>query len=108
MWCEIMLGVLCAVVVVLLWCRRPKSPAAEEFSAVDAMVATERAKASAAAFSNTLQRRLGMENAGDTFQTNRTVGTFDAYKQNFTSGDVGYGTMMAGFQRPTVLPLGRA
>ena len=47
-----------------------------------------------AAFSNTLQRRLGMGGAGDT-----------GAKQNFRSGDVASGTMYAGYYNPAALPI---
>lgn len=47
-------------------------------------------------FSNTLQRRLGMDSAGDTNM-----------KQNFTPGisSVGFGTQYQGYYNPSVLPI---
>lgn len=117
MWGRIAFGIICVVILWCLWRRydaaevADKAAAAESFAAADLAAYAMRAQPAMATFSNTLQRRMGMGSAGgstEQFGTNHSVGTFDSYKQNFSSGDVGYGTMMAGFQGPTVLTFGRA
>lgn len=63
---------------------------------------------SANTFSNTLQRRLGMESAGGSehFGTNACVGTFDCDKQNFSSArPVGFNTEWDNYQHSSVLPI---
>lgn len=74
-----------------------------------------RAKMAAGTFSNTLQRRLGMDGAGSSaakepFGTNNCVGTFDcmqggALGEHFRSGSVYAGTMEEGYSHSAALPI---
>ncbi len=60
------------------------------------------------ALTNTLQRRLGSENAGsqkEQLRTNSCIGTFDCFYDNFTQkNDIAAGTMYAGYYNNASLP----
>lgn len=115
--------IICIFILMCIWGKwkeaEAESAAVEQFTQAGLAAYADRAKPALNTFSNTLQRRMGMGSAGgsadgsvktpvENFGTNSTVGTFDSLRQNFSSGDVAANTMMAGFQRPLVLPLGRA
>ncbi len=83
-------------------------PNSEKFSPADTWrIASNQI---APTFSNTLQRRFGMDSAGasgkEPFGTQSCIGTFDCMKENYrSSGDIAANTMMAGFQNASTLPL---
>jgi hypothetical protein len=55
-------------------------------------------------FSNTLQRRAGLKSSGKTVTTPSGVAPPGLNKEGLVSGDVGYGTVYAGYQNRVILP----
>lgn len=68
----------------------------------------QKMKDAGSALTNTLQRRLGAENAGaqtESLRTNSCIGTFDCFYDNFTQKkDIAAGTMYAGYYNNAALP----
>mgnify|MGYP003545126257 CR=1 FL=1 len=55
--------------------------------------------------SNTLQRRLGMEDAGEGFRTKSCVGTFDCPMDHFTAGNsTAANTVWDGYHKTSIIP----
>lgn len=119
MYDKIALGIVCAIVLMLVWqqynkpVEEPEALTPGEVWGYMKVAPGAIASRASATFSNTLQRRMGMGGAGagsEKYATNSYVGTFDNItdrmdmRQHFTSGDIATGTMEEGYDHRIILP----